>query len=155
VAGGEVRGRRFAQVVAGAAINLGASALPGQDQDRASASNRMWKVLGCGGFYLGPRVPDIEAFARDGAHCRWYGSVEEAVAITRQALAEPGRREAIAAAGRAHALAHHTYAERVRLLVEGRGYEVGERGAGSGERGAGNGEWGTGNGERGTVGARR
>ena len=26
---------------------------PEQDADRASASNRMWKILGCGGFYLG------------------------------------------------------------------------------------------------------
>jgi spore maturation protein CgeB len=134
VAGGEVRGRDFARVVGGAGVNLGASALPEQDRDRASASNRMWKILGCGGFYLGPRVPGIEAFARDGEHCRWYGSVEEAVAITRGALADPAARAAVAAAGRAHALAHHTYAQRVALLVAGRGYEIGERGAGSGER---------------------
>lgn len=134
VAGGEVRGRAFAKVVAGAAVNLGANAVPAQDLERGSASNRMWKVLGCGGFYLGRRVPDIEAFARDGEHCRWYGSVEEAVAITRWALAEPGPRAAIAAAGRRHALAHHTYADRVRRLVEGRGYDIGEGGEGRGER---------------------
>jgi hypothetical protein len=134
VAGGEVRGRAFAKVVAGAAVNLGANAVPAQDLERASASNRMWKILGCGGFYLGQRVPDIEVFARDGAHCRWYASVEEAVAITQWALAEPERRAAIAAAGRKHALAQHTYAHRVRLLVEGRGYDIGERGTGNGER---------------------
>ncbi|HJS48014.1 MAG TPA: glycosyltransferase, partial [Gemmatimonadales bacterium] len=134
VAGGEVRGRAFAEVVAGAAVNLGASAVPAQDRDHASASNRMWKVLGCGGFYLGPRVPGIEAFARDGEHCRWYGDVEEAVALTRWALAEPERRAEIATAGRRHALAHHTYAHRLELLLAGRGYEFGERGTGNGER---------------------
>jgi hypothetical protein len=134
VAGGEVRGRAFAKVVAGAAVNFGANAVPAQDLDRASASNRMWKILGCGGFYLGQRVPDIEGFARDGEHCRWYASVEEAVAITRWAIDRHDDRVAIARAGRAHALAHHTYAHRVALLVEGRGYDVGERGEGRGER---------------------
>ncbi len=56
----------------GRTISLGASAHPEQDADRASASNRMWKVMGCGGFYLGPYVPDIECFAVDGRHCAWY-----------------------------------------------------------------------------------
>ena len=54
VAGGPVHGRRLAEVIRGAAISLGANAHPEQDADRASASNRMWKILGCGGFYLGP-----------------------------------------------------------------------------------------------------
>ena len=124
VAGGEVRGTTFAQVIGGAAVSLGASALAAQDEDRASASNRMWKVLGCGGFYLGPRVPGIEHFARDGEHCRWFGTVEEAVAITRWALDNPAERGRLAAQGRAHALAEHTYARRVELLLEGKSYEV-------------------------------
>src|SRR6266545_2141485 len=55
VSGGPVWGTRFARVVHGAAISLGAHALPEHAQERGGgASNRMWKVLGCGGFYLGP-----------------------------------------------------------------------------------------------------
>ncbi|MGH7584808.1 MAG: CgeB family protein [Gemmatimonadales bacterium] len=124
VAGGEVRGRTFAEVIGGAAVSLGASALAAQDQDRASASNRMWKVLGCGGFFLGPRIPGIKHFARDGEHCRWFGNIEEAVAITRWALEHPTEREAVARRGREHALANHTYARRLELLLAGRSYPI-------------------------------
>lgn len=124
VVGGEVRGRTFAQVIGGAAVSLGASAIAAQDEERASASNRMWKVLGCGGFYLGPRVPGIEQFARDGEHCRWFGTIDEAVAITEWALGNPAERGRVAARGREHALAEHTYARRVELLLEGKPYPV-------------------------------
>jgi hypothetical protein len=123
VHGGPVWGARFAQVVRGAAISLGAHALPEHAQERGGgASNRMWKVLGCGGFYLGAHVEGIEAFARDGEHCAWYRDVDHAVALVRQYLANPAARTRIAEEGRAHALAHHTYAHRVPLLLAGRAY---------------------------------
>lgn len=125
VAGGPVRGRRFARVVRGAAISLGASAVPEQDQDHASASNRMWKVLGCGGLYLGPYVDGIEHFARHGEHCLWFRGEDEAVALVRHYLGDPGARARIAAAGREHALAEHTYSRRLELVLEGRGYRIG------------------------------
>ncbi|HUR93197.1 MAG TPA: glycosyltransferase [Gemmatimonadales bacterium] len=124
VAGGPVRGRRLRQVIRGAAISLGASAHPEQDADRASASNRMWKILGCGGFYLGPYVPEIECFATGGVHCAWYRSAEDAAGQTRHYLARPEDRRRMAAAGRAHALRHHTYARRLELLLAGHAYEV-------------------------------
>lgn len=125
VAGGAVRGREFARVVRGAAISLGASAVPEQDRDHASASNRMWKVLGCGGLYLGPHVDGIEHFARHGEHCLWFRGADEAVALVREYLGDPGARARIAAAGREHALADHTYARRLELVLAGRGYEIG------------------------------
>ncbi len=124
VAGGRVRGARFARAVRGAAISLGASALPGQDHDRASASNRMWKILGCGGFFLGAYVEGIEALAEDRRHCVWYRGVSDAVALVRHYLAAPGERGRIAAEGRAHALAKHTYAHRLELLLNGRDYPL-------------------------------
>jgi hypothetical protein len=124
VAGGPVHGRALRRVIRGAALSLGASAHPEQDADRASASNRMWKVLGCGGFYLGGYVPDIETFAVDGRHCAWYRSPAEAAELARHYLARPDDRRRIAEAGRAHALRHHTYARRVELLLSGREYLV-------------------------------
>jgi hypothetical protein len=124
VAGGPVYGRRLARVIRGAAISLGASAHPEQDADRASASNRMWKILGCGGFYLGRYVPDIESFAVDGVHCAWYRDVTEAAELTLHYLSHQTLREQIARAGRAHALAHHTYAHRLALLLAGKGYPL-------------------------------
>ena len=124
VAGGPVHGRRLAEVIRGAAISLGANAHPEQDGARASASNRIWKILGRGGFYLGPRVPDIEHFAAGGRHCAWYDSPADAAEQVRHYLARPDERAAIAAAGRAHALRHHTYARRLELLLAGRAYEL-------------------------------
>lgn len=124
VAGGPVYGKRLSQVIRGAAISLGASAQPEQDSDRASASNRMWKVLGCGGFYLGRYVQDIELFASDGVHCAWYHDPAHAAELTHHYLTNPETRDRIAVAGRAHALAQHTYAHRLRLLLQGKGYPL-------------------------------
>jgi spore maturation protein CgeB len=123
VCGGPVWTTRFARVVRGAAISFGAHAVPEQAQERGGgASNRMWKVLGCEGFYLGAHVDGIDAFARDGEHCAWYRDRDQAAELVRHYLADPAGRARIAQAGRAYALAHHTYAHRVRLLIEGRGY---------------------------------
>jgi spore maturation protein CgeB len=124
VAGGPVWGKRFARVVAGAAISIGAHAIAGQEHQVACDSNRIWKVLGCGGFYLGAWQPKSEEFARDGVHCAWYRGADDAVALAQRYLAEPREREAIAAAGREHALRHHTYAHRLPLLLEGRGHTM-------------------------------
>lgn len=119
VAGGPVWGRRFGDAVASAAVSLGANALPEQDAELAATSNRLWKVLGSGGFFLGRRGPGVEHYARDGLHCGWYRTEEEAVERARAALADPDRHAAIARAGREHALRHHTYAHRLRALLAG------------------------------------
>jgi spore maturation protein CgeB len=119
-----VYGQRLAQVIRGAAISLGASSYPSQDTERFSASNRMWSILGCGGFYLGRHVEGIESFAADGRHCAWYRSPREAADLVRHYRAHPVERERIAQAGHDHALAHHTYAHRLELLLAGKGYPL-------------------------------
>jgi Glycosyl transferases group 1 len=124
VAGGPVYGRRLARVICGAAISLGASSYPGQDRERFSASNRMWKIFGCGGFYLGRKVEGIESFAQHGHHCAWYNDAEHAAELVRYYLDRPQERQRIANAGRAHALTHHTYAHRLSLLLAGRDYPL-------------------------------
>jgi spore maturation protein CgeB len=124
VAGGPIYRTAYAQAVAGAAISLGAHSLPEMAVQFASASNRMWKVMGCGGFYLGEWVPGIEALAADRVHCAWYRSVEDGVEQVRYFLDHPAERKRIAESGRSHALQQHTYAHRVRLLLEGREYPL-------------------------------
>ena len=124
VVGGPVYGKRLAQVIRGAAISLGASSYPGQDSDRFSASNRMWTILGCGGFYLGRHVEGIETFATHGRHCAWYRDPGDAAELVRHYLTYPSERVQIAQAGRGHALARHTYAHRLALLLAGKGYPL-------------------------------
>lgn len=123
VAGGPVRGRAFARVVRGAGLSLGIHALDDQRQEhQGGTSNRLWKVLGAGGCFLGEYVDNIEEFARHGEHALWYRDAREGAEIARAALADPGLRARIAAAGHAHALARHTYAHRLARLLAGQGY---------------------------------
>ena len=124
VVGGPIYGRAYARAVGGAAISLGASSLAAHVTQVASASNRMWKVMGCGGFYLGELVEGIEALAQDKVHCAWYRDPDEAVGLVRHYLDRPEKRREVAEAGRRHALEHHTYAHRVGLLLEGKGYPL-------------------------------
>jgi hypothetical protein len=124
VVGGAIRGRRFSQIVRGASISLGANATEQQWSARACTSNRLWKVLGCGGFYLGPQVPDVNHLARGGEHCVWYGSNAEAVELVQHYLGDQSARARIAAAGLAHVHAAHTYAHRVELLLSGQAYPL-------------------------------
>ncbi|MEO8635344.1 MAG: glycosyltransferase [Gemmatimonadales bacterium] len=123
VAGGTVRGSAVAQVIGGAGLSLGVNALPPEETERdGGTSNRLWRVLGAGGCFLGEHVPGVEGFAAPGQHALWYREVDEGVAFARQYLADPPACQRIAAAGRAHALAHHTYAHRLALLLAGQGY---------------------------------
>jgi hypothetical protein len=124
IAGGPIYGKAYAQAVGAAAVSLGAHSLPEMATQTASASNRMWKVMGCGGFYLGEWVPDIEIMGADGVHCAWYRTIDEGIERVRHYLDRPTERRRIAEAGRRHVLEHHTYAHRVRLLLEGRGYSL-------------------------------
>ncbi len=124
VVGGEIRGEEFARATSAAKISLGASFSAEQAASRYSASNRMWKVLGCGGFFLGEFVEGIEALAAEGVHASWYRGAQDAAAKARHWLEHPEERARIAAAGRAHALKAHTYAHRVKLLLEGRGLDL-------------------------------
>jgi hypothetical protein len=119
VVGGEIRGAEFAQAIAGAQVSLGANALSAQDRDASTSSNRLWKVLACGGAYLGQWVPGIESLARDGEHCRWYRDAEHASALLRELLDTPDERLAMAERGRAHVLANHSYAHRLKVILSG------------------------------------
>lgn len=124
IAGGDVRGTDFTDVVASATVSLGAHAVPEQAAEYASASNRMWKVLGSGGAYLGPWVPGIEHFAHDDEHCAWYRTDADAVVRLDQLLRHPAEAHAMADRGRAHALAEHSYDSRLALLLQGTGYPL-------------------------------
>jgi hypothetical protein len=125
VAGGPVRGRNFARVVGGATISLGIDALPEQHQEKqGGTSNRIWRVLGAGGLFLGEYVEGCETLARHGEHVVWYRNAEEAVTLARQYLSDRAARRRIAAAGRAHALTSHTYAHRLGNILAGEGYRT-------------------------------
>lgn len=123
VSGGAVRAAEFARVARGARLMLGIDALEAQRSEaRGGTSNRLWRVLAAGGCYLGEYVDNIEEFARHGVHALWYRHPADAVELARGALADPALRARLAADGRRHVLAKHTYAHRLQALLAGHGY---------------------------------
>jgi len=123
IVGGPVRPDRFRSAVRRAQVSLGIDALDAQAGERAGGtSNRLWRVLACGGCYVGEHVTGVERFATPGVHALWYRSADEAVALIGQVIADPELRSRLAEAGRSHVLAGHTYAHRIPLLLAGQGY---------------------------------
>ena len=117
VVGGDIRGARFAAAVAAADVSLGINALPDQDDDPATVSNRIWKVLAIGGAFLGQAVPAAESLARDGEHCRWFHGPAEASRLLAELLADPDARAQMAARGRDYVRAHHSYDRRLDTIL--------------------------------------
>jgi hypothetical protein len=123
ITGGRLVGQEFAEAISAARISLGVDALPAQRMEQqGGTSNRLWRVLGTGGLFLGEHVEGVERFAQHDLHAVWYRSNDEAVEQVRRLLADPGLRRRIAMAGQAHALASHTYRHRLEMLLAGQGY---------------------------------
>lgn len=119
VVGGAVYTTRLAEVIGAASVSLGANSVAEQEDEYASASDRMWKIMACGGAYLGPYIRGIEALAQDRVHCRWYRTTEECLTIARELLDDASERGAMAARGRIHAVTNHSYDARLPLLLRG------------------------------------
>jgi hypothetical protein len=111
------RGRRLGELIAGSEIVIGDSCLAGHSF--RYWSDRIPETLGRGGFLIHPYVEGIEEHYTDGEHLRFYepGDMAAMVALMEFYLAHPVERARIAAAGRAHVLAHHTYRHRMDELL--------------------------------------
>lgn len=122
--GRTVHGRDFARVCASAKVLLGINpSFHRAEPVWGCASNRMWKTLACGGFYLGHATPGMRELLRDGEHCAWYDDEDGAAAAIERYLADDAARERIRREGRAFVLAHHTFDSRVSNLLTGRPFE--------------------------------
>lgn len=80
-------------------------------------NGRVWEVLGCGVFLLNERGNGIEELFEDGRHLALFSTPAECVEKARYYLAHPAEAAAIAAEGRRHALACHTYRQRAEALL--------------------------------------
>lgn len=82
------------------------------------ASPRVFEALACGAFVLCDSQPDVMTLFEDGKHMAFFsspGGLREKIAYY---LAHEEERKAIAGAGRAEALARHTYACRVKKILD-------------------------------------
>jgi len=81
------------------------------------ASPKVFEALACGCFVLVDRQRDVLRLFQDGRHLVAFDNAEDLRAKVRYYLEHDEERRAIAEAGRAEAVAHHTYVHRVRELV--------------------------------------
>lgn len=113
-------GDDFGRICASARIVLGLDrGFQAREQVWGYTSNRLWRVIAAGGFYLGPSAPGLREILRDGEHCALYDDEEHALALIERYLADDAERERVRAAGRAFVLAHHTIDHRVHNLLTG------------------------------------
>ena len=83
------------------------------------ANMRVFEALCSGSCLVTDRVPDMAKLGLiDGVHFAGFNGPGDVEELVRHLLAHPEEREAIAAAGRAEVLARHTYADRMKLLLE-------------------------------------
>lgn len=82
------------------------------------ASTRVFEILACGAFQVVNRQGDVLRLFRDGEHLSVFSDGDDLRSRVEQALGDDARRLAVARAGRAEALARHTYEHRARVLVD-------------------------------------
>lgn len=91
---------------------------PHGDFMRWGGNMRLFEACGVGAFQLVDDRPGVREWFRDGEHLVIYRDHEHLRALARYYLAHDDERRQIADAGRAHALAHHTYDQRMARLID-------------------------------------
>lgn len=115
-----VRGQALADLYRTVKVVVGDSCLaPATDGSpiRRYWSDRIPETLGRGGFLLHPWVDGIDDEFVDGLHLRLYHDHAELFGLIDEYLADADARATIAAAGRDHVRAHHTYENRIETIV--------------------------------------
>lgn len=117
-AGRAVSGNEFGDVCASARIVLGIERGFQMEARVASyTSNRMFRVVVAGGFYLGYGTTGARALLRDGMHCAFYDDEADALARIEHYLTHDDERARVRDEGRRFVLAHHTLDHRVHNLL--------------------------------------
>lgn len=83
---------------------------------RYGGNMRLFEAAGAGAFQLVDNRPGVREWFTPGEHLVIYDDADDLREKVAYYLAHPAERERIAAAGRAHAVAHHTYAQRLAQL---------------------------------------
>ncbi|MGB5219284.1 MAG: glycosyltransferase [Smithella sp.] len=115
-AGKEVYMKDFADVIRNVKIFVG------QDADIPVSglylSNRIFAVIGCGGFYLGRKTPGIEAVFEIGKEVEVFESDDELLEKIKFYLQNETQREQIALAGQKKVLTHYTYKQQIKKIFD-------------------------------------
>lgn len=117
-AGRAIHGSEFGDVCVSARIVLGIEqGFQMKAHIPSYTSNRMFRVVAAGGFFLGYGSQGARALLRDGEHCAYYDDEDHALERIEYYLTHDAERERIRTAGRAFILGHHTLDHRVPNLL--------------------------------------
>ncbi len=100
-------------VFASSRININTTMRP----IRSGLPQRIWDVLGCGGFLLTNAQAEIPGFLEPGRHLAVYETVDEACELVRYYLTHEDERARIAAEGYAEVTEKHTIPARVASMI--------------------------------------
>jgi len=115
-----VVGRDYARICASAKIVLGVHpSFHVADPIRWYTSNRAWRTLACGGFYLGHGTAGLNELLHDDVHCAWYDDEEDSYARIDRYLANDPACRRIRHEGRVYVAAYHTVDHRLNNLLTG------------------------------------
>ena len=115
-------GRDFAKVCASAKIVIDIKPRMWQPSMGVYASNRLVRQLSCAGFSLTRGTAENKELFREGEHCAWYDSEDEAIEKIDYYIRNDAERRRIAAAGAALVHKHHMLDNRVHHLLTGEPY---------------------------------
>jgi hypothetical protein len=123
--GSAAYGADFARVCASAkiVIDIQPALWARAAYDELYSSNRMVKVMSCGGFSLSQGAPGIQKLFRDGEHCAWFASDDDAIAQIEKYLYDHDLRNRVRETGRDFVYAHHMLDNRVHNLLTGEPYQ--------------------------------
>jgi hypothetical protein len=79
---------------------------------------RVFETLACRRLCLTNEIPTLSDLFTSGTHLVTYRTVEEAVSLAKELLADPERREIISKAGYAEVMAKHTYDHRAKEMLK-------------------------------------
>jgi len=112
---GPAHNERFCDICSSAKIILGGG-FP--ETTKGYWSNRVYMVLGCGGFFLSPYVEGMESEFEDKKHLVFFRSESELEKNVQYYLKNDAERENIARNGRALVHQEYSYKKRTRSLVK-------------------------------------
>ena len=104
-----------AQVFEGALAALNSTSLAEGD----SLNCRAFEICGAGGLQLIEDKPSVATCFDPGAEVLTYATLDDIIVHLERARGDPGWADGVRAAGRARALAHHTYQHRLTRILAG------------------------------------
>jgi hypothetical protein len=113
-----VYGHDFSTVCSSAKIILGVNPQTARTATNY-ASDRTWKTIHAGGFYLGQATEGVMTLLSEGDHCAWYKDLESCIERCTYYLANPATRERVRLQGQHFVAEHHTYDQRIHNILAG------------------------------------